>query len=112
MIRRPPSSSRTDTLIPYTTLVRSDPLQIVSVSHYAALLVIAEFATASQCHPMLGTQIQAHALHAANPFADALRIARALHLLAQRRTGYLTLPTLRATSPTQQHLQPHNQTHL
>src|SRR3546814_13224283 len=26
MIRRPPRSTRTDTLVPYTTLVRSDPL--------------------------------------------------------------------------------------
>src|SRR3546814_9361583 len=27
MIRRPPRSTRTDTLFPYTTLVRSDPLE-------------------------------------------------------------------------------------
>src|SRR3546814_6683754 len=28
MVRRPPRSTRTDTLFPYTTLFRSDPLQV------------------------------------------------------------------------------------
>src|SRR3546814_8091950 len=36
MIRRPPRSTRTDTLFPYTTLVRSDPfLQIGAVGREA-----------------------------------------------------------------------------
>src|SRR3546814_7759841 len=38
MIRRPPRSTRTDTLIPYTTLFRSDPLGIgaaMALEHHA-----------------------------------------------------------------------------
>src|SRR3546814_6923443 len=33
MIRRPPSSTRTDTLFPYTTLFRSAPLHLAELPH-------------------------------------------------------------------------------
>src|SRR3546814_6841264 len=39
MIRRPPRSTRTDTLFPYTTLFRSHPSR---TSHRAAALLLAE----------------------------------------------------------------------
>src|SRR3546814_4990983 len=35
MIRRPPRSTRTDTLFPYTTLFRSDPLDQPPAAHAA-----------------------------------------------------------------------------
>src|SRR3546814_13637161 len=35
MIRRPPRSTRTDTLVPYTTLFRSDPPDHVALAHHA-----------------------------------------------------------------------------
>src|SRR3546814_3710584 len=37
MIRRPPRSTRTDTLFPYTTLFRSPVLQLVISLHYGPL---------------------------------------------------------------------------
>src|SRR3546814_9524318 len=37
MIRRPPRSTRTDTLFPYTTLFRSPVLQLVIGLHYGPL---------------------------------------------------------------------------
>src|SRR3546814_19903575 len=42
MIRRPPRSTRTDTLFPYTTLFRSRPLsrQALDDIHHAALIVL------------------------------------------------------------------------
>src|SRR3546814_12423484 len=36
MIRRPPRSTRTDTLFPYTTLFRSYPLEHEILGHHAA----------------------------------------------------------------------------
>src|SRR3546814_7405620 len=36
MIRRPPRSTRTDTLFPYTTLFRSPPLCVIQVNLYDA----------------------------------------------------------------------------
>src|SRR3546814_16333476 len=37
MIRRPPRSTRTDTLFPYTTLFRSDDVDVVNVTSTTAL---------------------------------------------------------------------------
>src|SRR3546814_19038314 len=37
MIRRPPRSNRTDTLFPYTTLFRSQPLDSMAVGPFTAL---------------------------------------------------------------------------
>src|SRR3546814_2397643 len=45
MIRRPPRSTRTDTLFPYTTLVRSAQHEMLAKSHLAA---------STQSHPMAG----------------------------------------------------------
>src|SRR3546814_10477678 len=39
MIRRPPRSTRTDTLFPYTTLFRSDLLHIIDAECHVFLLV-------------------------------------------------------------------------
>src|SRR3546814_16391616 len=39
MIRRPPRSTRTDTLIPYSTLFRSDPSKVDRSAAYAARYV-------------------------------------------------------------------------
>src|SRR3546814_6404746 len=39
MIRRPPRSTRTDTLFPYTTLFRSNHLVLQSVGHFPLLFV-------------------------------------------------------------------------
>src|SRR3546814_1848394 len=42
MIRRPPRSTRTDTLFPYTTLFRSgleDPRELAEAQHHAAFLL-------------------------------------------------------------------------
>src|SRR3546814_5760938 len=40
MIRRPPRSTRTDTLFPYTTLFRSHPGKIVSTSQEVEVMVL------------------------------------------------------------------------
>src|SRR3546814_19269674 len=40
MIRRPPRSTRTDTLFPYTTLFRSDSVPVFSDSNPAALEIL------------------------------------------------------------------------
>src|SRR3546814_9314388 len=52
MIRRPPRSTRTDTLVPYTTLFRSfkQPLHAKPLSRKARLLFIAEFPNRSEEH--------------------------------------------------------------
>src|SRR3546814_5588028 len=53
MIRRPPRSTRTDTLFPYTTLFRSLPadLSTRAVDEYLAVLDDAAFGGASQAVP-------------------------------------------------------------
>src|SRR3546814_13079391 len=38
MIRRPPRSTRTDTLFPYTTLFRS-PVLVIATSHFAVAII-------------------------------------------------------------------------
>src|SRR3546814_9142450 len=47
MIRRPPRSTRTDTLFPYTTLFRSDPL--IARSRFEAILLRARRQGAGIC---------------------------------------------------------------
>src|SRR3546814_3884695 len=40
MIRRPPRSTRTDTLFPYTTLFRSGDLEIMGDAYHGAVLIV------------------------------------------------------------------------
>src|SRR3546814_12694383 len=47
MIRRPPRSTRTDTLFPYTTLFRSGPVRTLESRHHDLLLIV----TSSPCIP-------------------------------------------------------------
>src|SRR3546814_5762808 len=53
MIRRPPRSTRTDTLFPYTTLFRSPP-------HRDILLVDVQDAAVVVDHATLGLRIESH----------------------------------------------------
>src|SRR3546814_4566887 len=48
MIRRPPRSTRTDTLFPYTTLFRSGCLVILAISIIVASLAVAELIARQQ----------------------------------------------------------------
>src|SRR3546814_1783464 len=49
MIRRPPRSTRTDTLFPYTTLFRSDHVGIGEIHHHQV-----ELAGADRRHQLVG----------------------------------------------------------
>src|SRR3546814_6848153 len=56
MIRRPPRSTRTDTLFPYTTLFRSNPVELTGVvpaltGHSQMALAIGTFAKAVEASP-------------------------------------------------------------
>src|SRR3546814_10544824 len=64
MIRRPPLSTRTDTLFPYTTLVRSDQL----FAHVeAADEMVRHSDIAEQGEDMLGNAVVEHALAVDRP---------------------------------------------
>src|SRR3546814_16036659 len=53
MIRRPPISTRTDTLFPYTTLFRSDGYRVVLVnSNPATIMTDPELADATYIEPI------------------------------------------------------------
>src|SRR3546814_12640108 len=54
MIRRPPGSTRTDTLFPYTTLVRSDEVVPARGEHVAVLEVGVPRAVGVHVAPQLG----------------------------------------------------------
>src|SRR3546814_13448775 len=61
MIRRPPRSTRTDTLFPYTTLFRSE--DVLKVFHAGGQdIEIIHNLTGKTPHPMFDTQIAAMAL--------------------------------------------------
>src|SRR3546814_1762447 len=60
MILRPPRSTRTDTLFPYTTLFRSDPPHQVE-RHRA--LVVRQFLALQPADAVLGADAAAHGYH-------------------------------------------------
>src|SRR3546814_1864781 len=62
MIRRPPRSTRTDTLFPYTTLFRSS-----SISDGAAALVMTRASVAEKLGLSPVARVVAHAAHAHEP---------------------------------------------
>src|SRR3546814_6998169 len=73
MIRRPPISTRTDTLFPYTTLFRSN-LDVLDDSTRAAMLAQADAQLPSQL-----AQLDATADRLAAKDPDGARLLRALH---------------------------------
>src|SRR3546814_1164380 len=56
MIRRPPRSTRTDTLFPYTTLFRSDLLHIIDAECHVFLLVRPHPGGEGECLLYVGTE--------------------------------------------------------
>src|SRR3546814_2375452 len=63
MIRRPPRSTRTDTLFPYTTLFRS-PLHLVAVGIDLSDQVEIDEAVVDRCHQRIGFRQRDSAKHA------------------------------------------------
>src|SRR3546814_17512916 len=68
MIRRPPRSTRTDTLFPYTTLFRSLDLRVLGLDLLAELRFLLFQLVAGESHRLVGTHQVRHAL--VIPFGD------------------------------------------
>src|SRR3546814_12698906 len=60
MIRRPPRSTRTDTLFPYTTLFRSGRFHLLDASQYLERLLIEHATGLGQTYRPAVTQQQRH----------------------------------------------------
>src|SRR3546814_2596590 len=82
MIRRPPRSTRTDTLFPYTTLFRSRsgvvPLDSVGVRRYSPLTILG-------CYlPMLGGHIKQRSEEHTSELQSLMRISYAVFCLKKK----------------------------
>src|SRR3546814_504062 len=98
MIRRPPRSTRTDTLFPYTTLFRSDQaVLVIGVLGAGRVLDAAFLDHAEQRRDFLGTAAEADAHDAdlrirvfTEPYFGLLAelIVRRLHAPLERKAGY------------------------
>src|SRR3546814_13111325 len=69
MIRRPPRSTRTDTLFPYTTLFRSDVVRMghlqAVVEHLELAADHANLARRQHLHQVVAVGVEEHQLHEA-----------------------------------------------
>src|SRR3546814_19612122 len=87
MIRRPPRSTRTDTLFPYTTLFRSDGVGGRQVAGLVALLAVVEELHEGRCRPAGAFPLQ-HALRdVVDLHADVPEAAPRHHLLGDDVVG-------------------------
>src|SRR3546814_5245535 len=99
MIRRPPRSTRTDTLFPYTTLFRSRQLAVIAVPHSSLFLPVIAFdepggATRqwrlhprARAHPALQPRIHAAQIGRAHSELQSLmRISYAVFCLKKKNT--------------------------
>src|SRR3546814_16014886 len=59
MIRRPPRSTRTDTLFPYTTLFRSEYPRVINARHFERIKALVEDARAKGAKIVMGGEFRA-----------------------------------------------------
>src|SRR3546814_16889336 len=84
MIRRPPRSTRTDTLFPYTTLFRSYRLADVAIDHSQDVgpLPASSIATIIKVFEDAGARARASSIHVNAWFGDYDKATMAAELLA------------------------------
>src|SRR3546814_6594998 len=105
MIRRPPRSTRTDTLFPYTTLFRSQPLRLILGDQRVDQLVHLPLDDLGQAVERQVDPVVGHAPLREIIGADAFgAVARPDHRLARRRLGAVDLFALEIVEPRAQHL--------
>src|SRR3546814_5310324 len=97
MIRRPPRSTRTDTLFPYTTLFRS-PYHVFPAQNRETLHQILQFADISR--PMIFNQQTNRSEEHTSELQSLMRISYAVFCLKKKNT--------KKTQP--HHPRPHNNT--
>src|SRR3546814_6204899 len=82
MIRRPPRSTRTDTLFPYTTLFRSSSAQPTSSPHAASMTPATDTGLATGPHPLgTGRRSEEHT----SELQSLMRISYAVFCLKKKK---------------------------
>src|SRR3546814_4436808 len=85
MIRRPPRSTRTDTLFPYTTLFRSDPVVVPAATSAAADAMPAAVPGAAAPTVTAGDDMQRSEEHTSE-LQSLMRISYAVFCLKKKNT--------------------------
>src|SRR3546814_13182989 len=88
MVRRPPRSTRTDTLFPYTTLFRSGPRCLQHCSRTGG----ADAATQWESTTAHLMQILQESIGTSSPNTDAKAVAAALPFMMRQAGGYFRAP--------------------
>src|SRR3546814_5045619 len=105
MRRRPPRSTRTDTLFPYTTLFRSTPLLVVSIGLFAVVMIrelrressgLEELAEAAEHEPGSGPEDDdRRSEEHTSELQSLMRISYAVFCLKEKKNKYHHTQTLR-----------------
>src|SRR3546814_14997940 len=83
MIRRPPRSTRTDTLFPYTTLFRSSPKEVKKVGEALASIVAVPGIGPEIISSLLNFYAEPESRRIANQLADEMKIEDVVHVVQE-----------------------------
>src|SRR3546814_2088083 len=91
MIRRPPRSTRTDTLFPYTTLFRSSPKEVKKVGEALASIVAVPGIGPEIISSLLNFYAEPESRRIANQLADEMKIEDVVHVVQESPVSGLTI---------------------